>query len=901
MRRCFDPNGPTPVRSGFVFRGLLVVAVLGLCVACDPVDRRPGVWLTGELAPKPQNWAFTDSHQEVFVETATWYGIPHSVTTVVAVADGRLYVPSIYEQPSEFPGTKFWNGNIARNPDVRLKIGDSVYELRAEQVTDEDEFQRGFEALADKYGFWKQGLLDPDARPEFVIIRMGSREDQPEENHVSETTELNDSRTSLNALEQTASHGPINHLPVWSGVQAAHVEPGIGLLLAEAEATFADIESNHTPSWEGLMEPLERVEHRLGRVVGLVTHLLSVKYDDELQAAYDAVRPEYVTLINRMSQSRAVYQGMLDLRDGDQWSGLNQSRRRILTESIRAMERSGVHLEGEAKARYQEIQERLSKLSNDFSTNLVKEEKGSRIRVSNPARVAGVPAAVLSLALDTAKEDGIQIATEEAGPWHFVVSGMNYVAIIQHAEDRGLREEFYRAFRARGTSEGFDNRPLLAEILELRQEQSALVGFATYAARSIDAKMAPSTESVWQLFDELESAARPAAVDELAMLVAYMREQGAEEAEDPKPWDTTYWLEKLREAMYSYDSERLREYFQMPLVFDGLFSLVAKLYAVDIRRVDPAGVPVWDDNVEFFEVRRQGDVIAAFFVDPYARPGEKRGGAWMNTIVDRSRLLASAGQSSSLPVALFVMNARPPVDGNPALMSLGEVRTLFHEFGHATQHMFTAIEEGGASGMNLVEWDAVELASQFNEYWMEHKPFLRNLTSHFETGEPLDEETLDHIIDSRNFMVANGTLRQLLFGKTDMTLHERYGLPGANDGATPFEIEREIARATIITPMLEDESMLPAFGHTFSGGYAAGYYSYKWAEVLAADAFAAFKEVGLDNDEAVRVVAERFRDTVLGLGGSLPAEEVYRRFRGRDATPEALLVDQGLRAPGPAG
>lgn len=273
----------------------------------------------------------------------------------------------------------------------------------------------------------------------------------------------------------------------------------------------------------------------------------------------------------------------------------------------------------------------------------------------------------------------------------------------------------------------------------------------------------------------------------------------------------------------------------------------------------------------------------------------------MNTIVDRSRLLASAGQSSSLPVALFVMNARPPVDGNPALMSLGEVRTLFHEFGHATQHMFTAIEEGGASGMNLVEWDAVELASQFNEYWMEHKPFLRNLTSHFETGEPLDEETLDHIIDSRNFMVANGTLRQLLFGKTDMTLHERYGLPGANDGATPFEIEREIARATIITPMLEDESMLPAFGHTFSGGYAAGYYSYKWAEVLAADAFAAFKEVGLDNDEAVRVVAERFRDTVLGLGGSLPAEEVYRRFRGRDATPEALLVDQGLRAPGPAG
>ncbi len=798
MARYFGPHGPAPLLSGIVvgaFKGLLVVVVLVLGVACDPVDRRPGVWLTGEVAPTPENWAFTSDHQEVFVETATWYGVPHSVTTVVAVARGRLYVPSIYEQPIEFPGTKLWNKNIARNPEVRLKIGEAVYELRAEQVTDEAEFRRGFEALADKYEFWKQGLQDPDARPEFVIIAMVPREDQPKENHVSETTELNDSRTSLNALEQTTSHGPINHLPVWSAVQVRHVEPGIGLLLAEAEATFSDIESNYTPSWEGLMEPLERLEHRLGRVVGLVTHLLSVKYNDELQAAYDAVRPEYVTLINRMSQSGAVYQGMLELRDGDQWSGLDQSRRRILTESIRAMERAGVHLEGEPKARYQEIQERLSKLSNDFSTNLVKEEKGSRVRVSKPTRVAGVPAAVLSLAVKTAKEDGIQNATEEDGPWHFVVSGMNYVAIIQHADDRGLREEFYRAFRTRGTSQGFDNRPLLVEILELRQEQSALVGFATYAARSIDAKMAPSTESVWELFGELESAARPVAVAELAMLVDYMRAQGAQEAEDPKPWDTTYWLEKLREALYAYDSELLREYFQMPLVFDGLFSLVAKLYGVDIQRVDP-GVPVWDDNVEFFEVRRQSKVIAGFFVDPYARAGEKRGGAWMNTIVDRSRLLASPGQSSSLPVALFVMNARPPVDGNPALMSLGEVRTLFHEFGHATQHMFTAIEEGGASGMNLVEWDAVELASQFNEYWMEHKPFLRNLTSHFETGEPLDEETLDHIIDSRNFMVGNATLRQLLFGKTDMTLHERYGLPGASDGATPFEIEREIASPT---------------------------------------------------------------------------------------------------------
>jgi oligopeptidase A len=227
-------------------------------------------------------------------------------------------------------------------------------------------------------------------------------------------------------------------------------------------------------------------------------------------------------------------------------------------------------------------------------------------------------------------------------------------------------------------------------------------------------------------------------------------------------------------------------------------------------------------------------------------------------------------------------------------MSLEEVRTLFHEFGHATQHMLTDIEEGGAAGMNLVEWDAVELASQFNEYWMEHKPFLRSLTAHVETGEPLDDETIDRILDSRNFLIGGATLRQLLFAKTDLKLHESYGLPGANDARSPFEIEREIARETIVTPMLDDESQLPSFGHLFAGGYAAGYYSYKWAEVLAADAFAAFKEVGLENGEAVAEVAGRFRRTVLGLGGSLPAAEVYRRFRGRDATPEALLIDQGL-------
>ena len=705
---------------------------------------------------------------------------------------------------------------------------------------------------------------------------------------------------SLRQLEQTAAVGPIAHLPIWSAVTPQAIGPGVRRLLAESERAFASIEANPQPTWGGLMTPLERLEQRLDHVMGVISHLLSVKYSDELKAAQDAVRPEYVKLVNRMGQSRAVYDAMSSLRDGDAFAGLSTAQQRILTESLSAMQRSGVHLDDAAKARYREIQQRLAQLSDDFSANLVKQEQASRIRVRDPQRVAGVPAPVLQLAAKTAREDGAQDADAGAGPWHFVVNGPNYVAIIQNAEDRSLREEIYRAYRARGTAAEFDNRPIVDEILKLRQELAVLLGFADYAAFSVDDKMAPSVQAVWKLFDQLESAARPAAEREYAELRRFMGERGAAEAEDPQAWDIAFWTERLQEARYGYDEERLRDYFQMPKVFDGLFALVERLYGLQVRRAAADAAPVWDESVRFFEVLKgRGDdaeIIAGLYVDPYARPGEKRGGAWMNTVVDRSRLLAGEGRSSSLPVALFVMNARPPAEGAAALMSLDEVRTLFHEFGHAMQHMFTQVEEGGASGLNLVEWDAVELASQFNEYWMDHKPFLRGLTAHKDSGEPLDEDTLERIVASRNFMAGNATLRQLQFGKTDMWLHWRYGLPGAEEAATPYEVEERIAQATVVAPRLAGETMLPSFGHLFSGGYAAGYYSYKWAEVLAADAFAAFKEVGLDNDAAVRQVAERFRDTVLGLGGSLPAGEVYRRFRGRDANPEALLIEQGLVA-----
>lgn len=704
---------------------------------------------------------------------------------------------------------------------------------------------------------------------------------------------------ALAALEQTANLGALTHLPQWPGIEPPLVEPGVSALLDATETAFSALEDSLNPTWEGLMVPLERLEVRLGRVLGAIAHLLSVKHSDEMQAAYDAVRPRYVELLNRMGQSKAVYEGMVALRDSSEFESLESARQRILTESIRGMERAGVHLEGAARERYQAIQQRLSELGNRFQTNLVKEEQQSRISESDPAMVVGIPTPLLEMAAARARDDGEAAATTEAGPWHFVVNGVNYLGVLQHCSARPLRERFYRAFRGRGTSVAFDNRPVLEEMLRLRQEESRLVGFDCYADVSVDAKMAPDTDAVWGLFDSLEAAARPAAEREFAELKQFIADTAPAAAEEPAPWDIPFFSERLREARYGYDEERLREYFQLPKVLDGLFALVRKLYGVDIERVQDGAVPVWDPSVSFFEVRRDGEVAAGFFVDPYARPGEKRAGAWMNTVVGRSRLLAGGDRSSSLPVALFVLNSRPPSAGRPALMSLDEVRTLFHEFGHATQHMFTEIEEGGASGMNLVEWDAVELASQFNEYWMEHKGFLRDLTCHVQTGAPLDDATLERIIESRNFMVGGATLRQLFFGKLDMALHQRYGLPGGNDPETPFDIEQQLMKETIVIPTLPDETQLPAFSHLFSGGYAAGYYSYKWAEVLAADAFAAFREVGLDDDAAVANVAERFRDTVLGMGGSLPAADVYRLFRGRDASPDALLIHQGLKEANP--
>lgn len=701
------------------------------------------------------------------------------------------------------------------------------------------------------------------------------------------------SPTALELLTDATSVGRVAHLPNWPAITPEIVEPGVREQLEQVRREFELLEKDPKASWDGLMVPLESMNDRLGIAIGRISHLLGVDYSDELQSAYDAVRPAYIELSNDMSQSVAIYKAMKTLAASTEGQSLSEARRRILNESIRGMERSGVHLQAEQKARYQTLSTELSELSTKYRTNLVAEEKEARVIATNPAEVVGVPQAILDMAVAKAKADGVAEANSDSGPWHFLVNGVNY-AVVQNGENRELRERFLRAFRARGTTDGFNNTDVLLAMLTKRQELAALVGFANYAEYSLDAKMAPDVDTVWALFDELEQAAKPYAIRERASLVDFMRANGAAEADDLQPWDVAFWAEKQQQALYGYDSEALRDYFPLPVVVDGLFELTNTLYGVTFKEVTDGSVPVWHEDVRFYQMLRDGEAIAGFYFDPYARPGVKRAGAWMNTVVDRSARLAPEGMDVSLPVGFMIQNARPPADGKPALMSLGEVRTLFHEFGHLTQLMFTRVDEAGVSGINLVEWDTVEVASQFNEFWMDYGPFLAKLTSHVDTSEHLDIETINKIIDSRTYMAGNGVLGQMVLGRTDLSAHQSYAVAGSGDNRSPFEMEQDIIAKTRVMPSLPGDSFLHSITHLFAGGYAAGYFSYKWAEVMAADAFSAFEEVGLDNTEGVREVARRFEDTVLSLGGSKPAAETYRLFRGRDATPDALLRSQGL-------
>jgi oligopeptidase A len=506
-----------------------------------------------------------------------------------------------------------------------------------------------------------------------------------------------------------------------------------------------------------------------------------------------------------------------------------------------------------------------------------------QLKLTSKQEIDGLPASLLSLAAQTARAEGEENATPEAGPWVITLDYPSFLPFMKYSTNRELREKVYKAFIGRASSGEFDNNSLIDKILQLRQEKAVLLGYKSYAEVSLARKMAMSVEAVEKLLEELRVASYDAAGKELEELKAFAK------TDDLKQWDIAFWSEKQREAKYDLNAEELRPYFPLPKVLEGLFSLAKRIFGVTITPAD-GQAPVWQEDVRYFQVSNEtGDAIAYFYLDPYSRPAEKRGGAWMDDCIGRAKMVDG---STRLPVAYLICNQTPPVDDKPSLMTFDEVNTLFHEFGHGLQHMLTQVDYSGAAGINNVEWDAVELPSQFMENWCYDRATLFGMAKHYETGEALPEHYYQKLLAAKNYMSGSGMLRQLHFSLLDIELHHRYQ-PGGQE--TPKQVRDRIAKTTTVMPPLPEDAFLCSFGHIFAGGYAAGYYSYKWAEVLSADAFAAFEEAGLDNEEAIDTTGKRFRDTVLGLGGSLHPMEVFKTFRGREPKTEPLLRHSGLK------
>ena len=680
-------------------------------------------------------------------------------------------------------------------------------------------------------------------------------------------------------------------LPPFEAIKPEHVVPAMTQLLAELEEELSQLEAEVAPTWSGLVEPLDRIRDRFSWSWRVLGHLMGVKNSPELREAYETVQPKVVQFSNTLSQSQPIYKAFKALRESNDWSSLEPAQQRIVEAAIRNAELSGVGLEGETRERFNAIQLELAELSTKFSNNVLDATKAFSMTLTSKDEVDGLPPSLLSLAAQAARAAGEENATPENGPWRITLDYPSYVPFMQYSTRRDLREKLYKAFISRASSGELDNTPLIERILELRKEEATLLGFDSYAELSLATKMAPNVEAVEGLLEELRRASYDAARKDLEELKEFAASKGAAEASDLKHWDISFWAERQQEEKFAFSAEELRPYFPLPQVLDGLFGLVKRLFGVTVMAAD-GQAPVWHEDVRYFQISDEtGNPIAYFYLDPYSRPAEKRGGAWMDECIGRAKIIENGTMNTRLPVAYLVCNQTPPVDGKPSLMTFNEVETLFHEFGHGLHHMLTKVDYAGASGINNVEWDAVELPSQFMENWCYDRPTLMGMAKHYETGEPLPEHYYQKLVAARHYMSGSGMLRQLHFSFVDIELHHRY-VPAGDE--TPADVRERIAKTTTILPPLPEDAFLCAFGHIFSGGYAAGYYSYKWAEVLSADAFAAFEEAGLEDEEAIASTGKRYRDTVLALGGSKHPMEVFQSFRGREPSTEPLLRHSGL-------
>ena len=665
-------------------------------------------------------------------------------------------------------------------------------------------------------------------------------------------------------------------LPPYSAIRPEHVEPAISQILADNRQAIDQLlaTAHAQPSWQGLVLALDELNARLGRAWSPVSHLNAVCNSSEIRAAYEACLPRLSEYFTEMGQNKPLFEAYAALAASPQAGGFDVAQKTILEHALRDFRLSGIDLPVAEQQRYGAIQMKLSELTSKFSNQLLDATQAWSKHISAEAALAGLS--------DSAKAQMQQAAqARQLDGWLITLEFPSYYAVMTYADDRALREELYAAYCTRASDQGphagqFDNGPLMAEILDLRQELARLLGFANYAELSLASKMAESSEQVLQFLRDLALRSKPFAARDLQALQRFAAAQGCSELQS---WDLGYYGEKLRQQRYSIAQEQVRGWFPIDKVLSGLFAIVQKLYGIQIKEL--SGFDTWHADVRLFEITENGQPLGRFFFDLYAR-ANKRGGAWMDGARDQRR--NACGQLIS-PVANLVCNFTPAVNGQPALLTHDEVTTLFHEFGHGLHHLLTRVEHAGASGINGGAWDAVELPSQFMENWCWEPEGLALISAHFETGEPLPRDMLDKMLAAKNFQSGLGMLRQLELSLFDFELHAASG-----DGRSVLQVVESIrAEVAVMRPPAYNR-FANGFAHIFAGGYAAGYYSYKWAEVLSADAFSLFEEQGVLNGETGRA----FRQAILARGGSQEPMALFVDFRGREPSIDALLRHSGL-------
>ena len=667
--------------------------------------------------------------------------------------------------------------------------------------------------------------------------------------------------------------------PRYEEITPTHAKEAVPILLEQARADFKAFEASIEPTWEGVFDRLRSIVEPIGYAWHVTAGLMGMRTSDELRAVYEELEPSVVEFFTLMGQSQAMYAALETLQTS---GGLDATRTRLVEKELLGMKLSGISLKGEAQARFNTLQKELAELATGFSNAVLDSRKAYELILSDAADVQGLPETLRQTTAASAKRKGHDNASAEDGPWRITLDAPIAAPFLKHCQNRSLREQVYRALVSVASSGEHDNRPRIVRTLALRREKAALLGYATHAETSLATKMAEDVSAVDQLTNELRQAARPKAEHDHAELVEFARTETADPQLSVTNWDVSFWAERMRESKYELSEEDLRPYFPFPKVLDGLFAITRRLFEVDVVPAD-GEVQVWHPDVRYFRIQNEsGQDIASFYLDPYSRPENKRGGAWMDNLLGRE---VHADGSVRLPIAILVCNQTPPTGERPSLMTHAEVLTLFHEFGHGLQHMLTTVDIPQAAGIDSVEWDAVELPSQFMENWAYHEATVMGFARHFETGEPLLKELFEKLIAAKNYRSGSNMLRQLYFGHLDMELHHHFDPTGQERLS---EVKDRVAAISTILPPLPEDHFECSFAHIFAGGYDAGYYGYKWAEVLSADAFGAFEEAGLDDEAAIEAMGRKFRDTVLSQGGSRHPMAIFRDFRGREPSTEAL-------------